>query len=232
MNATMRKVKLTILLVFALSISYGQPDSLKGNKFCIEIPPLSYLDGLNCPSYQFASEIKVYQNIAFCIQGGGYFGLNGHDWLTNQFSGNRETEVKGYLVKSEIKIYTNLNHIAAGTYFSLEAVCKNQSFNWQDSIHLAPAYITTFREFKNIYCFNLKVGQLLIYKSGFIIDWYCGLGVRLKNVTSTLTPQEVGALRYSDDSSYDSDETGQTILPAKDAYFNITAGVKIGYRLF
>jgi len=223
----MRGIRLVIALICFVSVSYGQRDTLKSNKLSIEILPLSYLD--DSPSYQFAVEIKLWHNFSACLEGGGYFGLNKINWVIKELWGSRQTDIKGYLVKPEIKYYWNKENISTGFYVSIEGAYKKQSYNWQDSIHLTPAYLTTFKESKNVYWFDAKFGQSLIYKSGIIIDWYVGGGVRFKNITSTLTAQQAGALQYNDDSNYDSDGTGITVIPGKSIVPNLTAGFKIGY---
>lgn len=220
------KIKVTSILVLCACLAYGQRDSLRSNKFCIEIPPLSYIDVYSLPTYQVTAEMGLYRNFSLCIEGGGYFGINGSGVFS---SAGRISDVKGYMAKAEIKIYTNAKHISNGSYISLEGVYKKQSFNWQDSIHLTPPYLTTFRDYKNIYCLNIKIGRSEIDKSGIIFDEYFGLGVRFRNVNSTLTPQQVGALKYDDDSNYDSGLTGQEVIPGKNVYPNIVLGFKIGY---
>ncbi len=223
-----RAARLVILLLFFVKVLYAQQGS-GDSKFCIEIPPLAYFDAGVGPSYPIGVEIKLYQNFSACFSGGGYFGLNGHDWLTNEFTGGRLTDVKGYDARLEIKYY--LNREETGEYFSIEGRYKKQEFNWQDSIHLTPAYLTTFRDFKNIYCLTAKFGCQFLHKSRIVIDCYVGLGVRFKNVSTTLTSQQVDALKYSDDSNYDSDETGTTVIPGNYATINFEAGFKIGYQI-
>ncbi len=199
------------------------------NKLSIEIPPLALLDGISGPSYQIGSEVKLCHNLSIYFEGGEYINTN----ISYYTDGGRETDLKGYLVKCELKYYLNHDEITSGNYLSLEGFYKKQSFDWQDSIHLTPPYLTTFTEFKSVYCLNVKYGQLFVYKSRIIIDWYVGLGIRFGNFTSTLTPQQVSGLKYGDTSEYDGDQLGETVYPGgKKILPNVVLGFKIGYRIF
>ncbi len=196
-------------------------DSLRDNKFCIEIAPLALIDFIDVPSCEIGAEVKLINNVSAYFEGGGYYS-----------AGGRMSDVNGYIIKGELKFYGNKNHISSGPYLSLEGFYKKQSFNWQDSIHLSPPSLTTFRDFKSVYCFNLKFGKLIVHKSKIILDWYVGLGVRYRNITSTLTPQQISGLKYDDDSPYDSDLTGTTVDPiGRTVGLNLELGFKIGYLL-
>jgi hypothetical protein len=226
------KTKLLILLLFIARIGWGQEPQDIDNKISIEIPPLATLNPIyNTPSYGLGVEAKIKENIAIYVEGNGYFPLTSNTFLASGYNEQyRLSDVRGYCVRAEIKFYLNKQGFTSGYYLSAEGFYKNQSFNWQDSIHLTPAYLTTFRDYKTVYCFNLKYGCVFAHKSGILVDFYVGLGVRIREVSSTLNPQEVAALKYSDDNQYNSggigdmtNPNGHTVLP------NITAGFRIGY---
>jgi hypothetical protein len=216
------KTKLLILLLFIARIAFGQAWTTEDNKFSLEICPTAFLDFENGPMYEIGTEYKLHKNISMYIQGGGY--------IPAEF--DRISDIKGYLIKAEIKYYLNADEVSTGKYVALTGTYKNQSFNFQDSIRLNPPYLKTFRDFKSIYAFSIKYGNLHVFNSGIIIDWYIGIGLRFKYVTSTLTPQEVATLRYNNDSSYDSDILGDTTFPYGYALEpNADIGIRIGYRI-
>ncbi len=230
----MRKILLiTFLLALLVSYSFAQnpiiirKDTLSDNKLCVEISPLGFFDAP--PSYQLGSEIKLKNNLSLYVEGGGYFNVN--EVTLND--GGRLSDAKGYIIKCELKYYLNKTHTSNGYYLSLEGFYKKQSFNWQDSIHLTPAYLTTFPDFVSVYCFNAKFGQLIVYKHRIIIDWYVGLGIRFKNITSTLTQQQMSGLKYNNnDNPYNTTEVYWSTYPGgKEIFPNLDLGFKIGYRI-
>ncbi|HTB05581.1 MAG TPA: DUF3575 domain-containing protein [Bacteroidia bacterium] len=213
------RLKITILILFITNLSHAQIGS--GNsKFCIEIAPLSWLANLEGYSYQLGTEFRLDNHLSGYVSGEGYF--RGGD-------GDRSNNVRGYNVRLELKYYFNRD--AGGQYVSIEGMYKKQEFNWQDSIHTTPAYQTTFRVSKDVSCLTAKYGCQFLHKSRIVLDCFVGLGVRFKNVTTTLTQQQVNGLKYNDDSSYESDEIGYLVKPGMYVLPNLEAGFKIGYQI-
>jgi len=206
-----------------LSTSYGQ-DTLTPCKFSIDVAPLNFIDLYTCPAYQVGIECKIFKAFSIHLQGGQYFRIQ-HQW------GSRLNNLSGYLIKCELKYYLNRPQLSRGSYIALEAIYKTQNYDWQDSIHLTPAYLTTYQVTKYISAFNLKIGDLIAFKSGIILDFYAGLGLRYRKLNTSLTTQEVNALKYSDDSNYDGNEAGGMGAPANYWNPNIVLGFRIGYIL-
>jgi hypothetical protein len=206
----------------------NKTDSLQNHRLSIEISPLSLLNGYE-QSYRIGLEVNLYKNLSVYIEGSGYFLINNNFFDLD----GRLSNVKGDIIKCELKYYLNQYSEFKRNYLSVQGFYKKQSFDWQDSIHLTPAYLTTFRDFKNVYAFDIKYGQVITYKKRFIVDWYIGIGVRFKNVTSTLTSTQQAALEYDDDNEYDSDLLGDIVNPTgKSIVPDIDLGIRIGYLIF
>lgn len=202
-------------------------DSVEKNKLSIELSPLSLLDVYDASSLRIGVEANLYKNLSVYIEGSQYFLINNNFFNLE----GRMSNVKGNIIKGEIKYYLNQYSEWHG-YLSIQGFYKKQSFDWQDSIHLTPAYLTTFREFKSVYAFDVKYGQQRIYKKRFIFEWYIGIGVRFKDVTSTLTPAQQGSLQYSDDNQWDSDLLGDIANPiGKSIVPDLDLGIRIGYLI-
>jgi len=213
------KIRILICGMLFSNLLYAQ-DGSGDSRFCVEIAPLSWLINLEGYSYQIGGEYKLSNNFSAYVAGAGYF---------PEGDGDRCTDLKGYNGRIEIKYY--LNREVNGYYFSIEGMHKKEEFNWQDSIHFAIPYLTTYRVFKDVSCLTLKFGCQFLHKSRIVIDLYTGLGIRFKNIMTTLTSQQANALNSSDDNQYDSDEIPFFAWPGKSILPNIEAGFKIGYQI-
>ncbi len=182
------------------------------SRFSIKIAPLPLIDLYSGSSYRIGTEFKVYKNAALYLEGGSYF---------PRFNGL--TNVHGYTAKAEAKVYLNRQQKTGGTYVSLEYFYKQQSYDWGDSIKLTPAYYKKYNLNKHINCVTAKFGVQYVYFNRIIVDVFAGIGVRYKNVKSTLNQNEVGHLNTGDSMSEPfMDETGKLWRP------NFDVGVKVG----
>ncbi len=218
---TCMKLKLCLLFLLFAGLAHSQDDEYENKRLSLEVMPCGLIDGFSSPSYQGGVEFRIYKALSMNISAGGYFG----GWVASQ------TNVKGYLVRIEPKIYPP--H-ADGGYTSVECLYKKESFDWTDSIMLSPPYEKTFRIFKSNIAFTLKIGQCKTFKSGIVIDWYVGLGVRFKNVTSTLTPLEAKHMSFTPAGVNEDPSDTYAAMYSIGNYWvpNIELGVKIGYCLW
>lgn len=208
------------LLLFA-QFGFGQTDSLTDNTFCIKVSPLSLIDPYGGNSYRLGAEFKIFGNYAFSAEGGGYI-ANGLTGFTN---------AHGFIVKPELKLYLNKQHKTEGKFVSIEYQYKNILFDYSDSISIpqTPTYDKKYTIQKNINCMTLKYGELFTCgaKNRLVMEWHAGLGIRMVNGRSDLTPEEeAGIYRPGDNSVIYAliTQLGNYTLP------NIDLGIKIGYR--
>jgi len=185
----------------------------------VHFTPTNLIDPFSSPSFVGGIECKLYKGISLNMEGGGYF-----------FSGwASQANVKGFIVKAEPKL--NVSSLGDPTlgYISVEFMYKKQSFDWTDSVLLTPKYVKTFTEYRSVWAITLKVGRCDVIDR-IVFDSYLGLGVRVKNVTSTLTSQEANNLNWNPQGDIDpSDTWGFMYQIGRYWYPNIEVGVRIGY---
>jgi hypothetical protein len=211
-------MKTTILLILLLTtnIFVGQNDNDK-DKVCIKIAPLALLDIYSGMSPRIGIEYKLKDNYSLYNEIGTYVpNVNG---MSNN---------KGYLAKLEFKAYLNKEKYALGPYISAELFYKHQSYGTYDSISVSQIkYVKNYSVGKNVTCFTIKVGVLGQLDNGIIFEPFIGLGIRHRDITSTLTSDENNNIIRND--SYQSN-----IIKNKAGVFNalnFDMGIKIGYRI-
>lgn len=214
-----KKILLPILLLTS-SLFYSQVINNIDNKFSIKLNPLALIDPYGSYSYRIGSEFKIYRNFAFSIEVGKYFNYAKNDGIRDN--------VKGYIIKPEIKYYINDYNLTSGQYFSIEYQYKETSFNYTDSIKIAPqpTYSRDYKINKTLSVINLKFGQLKVYKNRFMYEWFLGAGVRFcKGYNSLSEIENKGILTgegHGSDISWGQRNINY-VLP------NLTIGFKIGY---
>jgi hypothetical protein len=227
MSSSLLKCFLFLLLV--ANVSFGQKDEAPGtiynlknspdpddNKLSLNFAPLPLLS-FPYSSVQFGAEVKLYNNISGAIQAGFF---------------SPTSQVNGYIIRPEIKLYLNSSGQASGDYCAIDFMYKKESYNYTDSILLTPAYVKTFPENKTVYYFDIKYGEVIIGGNVIVVDVFFGLGVRVKRVTSNLTPQEVSHMDFTPPGETDpSDIDGGTYEIGNFIYPNIEAGITIGFKI-
>jgi hypothetical protein len=215
----MKKILLVILLLTS-SLFYSQVINNIDNKFSIKLNPLALIDPYGSYSYRIGSEFKIYRNYALSIEVGKYFNYAKNDGVRDN--------VKGYIIKPEIKYYINDNNLTSGQYFSLEYQYKETSFNYNDSIKITPqpAYSRDYKINKTISIINLKCGQLKVYQNRFVYEWFVGVGVRICRGYNSLSEIENNGILTGEGHGSGIGRAQRNInyvLP------NLTIGFKIGY---
>ena len=215
----MKKILLIILLINS-SIFYSQEINNIDNKFSIKFNPLALVDPYGSYSFRIGSEVKIYKNYAMSIEVGKYFNYSTND-------GSRDN-VKGYIIKPEIKYYLYNDNLTSGNYFSLEYQYKETSFNYTDSIKIAPqpTYSKEYKINKTINVINIKFGQLKVYQKRFLYEWFVGAGIRFCKGYNSLSEIENNGILVGEGHSSDIRDAERSInyvLP------NFTVGFKIGY---
>ncbi len=216
----MRPTIFILLLTLLFFRAIGQSDSLIENKLCLKITPFSLVDSYNGSSLRLGSEIKLKNNFAIYSELGTFFPHS----LINSFWFRKNS---GILIKGELKRYLNKKKITSGLYNSIELFYKYQSYTTTDTINIKPNYPKDYKVYKNVYCATLKFGELVVYKSGLVMDLSVGLGVRFKFSKSTLTTEENNNILGEGDNATNiiTNKAGEYIYP------NFVIGIKFGYRL-
>lgn len=194
----------------------GQSDSSVNNRFSIKIAPLSLVDFYNGSSYKIGFEVQPISRFSVTADFGGYF-RNFNAWKN----------YSGYNIDVGLRYYLNSHSVNQRYYLGLNYFYKNQGFDYHDSIQASPSYYTDYRTQKYVTCININFGWLKIYKTRFILDLFAGIGIRYKNVNSTLTLQELEkGKEYSNSQSL-----YFLVTPGKFIYPNVNLGMRIGLRI-
>ena len=215
----MKKILLIILLINS-SIFYSQVINNIDNKFSLKFNPLALIDPFGGYSFRIGSEFKIYKNYAMSIELGKYV-----NYAENY---SIRDNVQGYIIKPEIKYYLYNNNLTSGNYFSLEYQYKETSFNYSDSIRIAPqpTYSKDYKINKTINVINLKFGQLKVYQKRFLYEWFVGAGIRFCKGYNSLSEIENNSILTGENHGSDIGSGQRNInyvLP------NFTVGFKIGY---
>ena len=175
---------------------------------------MALVDFISGSSYRLGAEVRLYQAWSVKFSGGGYF---------RNFNGLENT--KGAIGTLALKKYINP---ATGKYLSADFLVKNQSFNWStDTIRIAPDHIQTYRLDKHLWAISIKYGQAKVYANGFVFDWFVGLGLRYKNVSASLSPDEIKHRDPGDSQIVPfMTSVGHRVVP------NVSIGFVVGYCFF
>ncbi len=209
------KARITLILTLFTLIGFAQKkDSLVEIKFCLKTAPLYLIDPFSGPCLRLGTEFKIHQNIAGYIELGGFI----PDLILKNNS--------GFTVKLEPKVYLNKKHLCAGTYVSAELFYKYQSYMVSDMILGAVPYSREYDVYKNVSSLIFKYGKVKIWRQRFIIDGFVGAGMRYRESSNTLTPDERMNIQYNKDHLFSRSlhRPGSYLLPT------IDFGAKIGYR--
>lgn len=216
----MKTTIVIFVLTFNVFTSFGQSDNLIVSKLCLKFSPLSIIDPYSGSSLRIGSEYKLKGKFAIYSELGVFF-------PKSIFNATSFRKNNGLSIEAELKYYVNKQKIVSGTYYSFDLFCKYQTYTTKDSIDITPNYLKDYTIYKNIYCANLKYGEMIACKCGIVLDFSVGLGIRYKVSHSTLTLNEnnniIGVGDYS--TNIITNKAGKFIYP------NFLVGIKIGYRI-
>lgn len=218
----MRIIFFVILLISTESI-YSQ-DTLRDCKFSIKTSPLSLINLYDGPCCKLGTEIKLYKNVSASIEYGGYIPIGHTAWWWKE-------NTVGFQIKPEIKLYLNKKGLTSGKYISVEYFYKKQNFDfWATIKHDTTSSLNNYHIWKEVSCFNIKYGALLIgQKSRFFLEYFAGLGVWFATGKDNLTDHDRSNIKGGEGQGGIAADVirtvGQYTLP------NLTAGLKIGWRI-
>jgi hypothetical protein len=208
----MKKIYLLLFLPFSL---FAQSQGEKLHRLSLSADPLSLIDVFSGPSYRLGLETRLCPQLSLYLEGGGYIRVPG-----------LYKNVAGYTLKAELKSYVNNNDL--GSYLSLAYFYKRQTYTVNDFLKPTntPLYYTTD---KKVHALTIKYGYVDNIKKRLIVDYFCGLGVRYKDVDCIgITLYEIAHRRGTSESEfgYFRDLYGISVLP------NLDIGIRIGWILY
>jgi hypothetical protein len=214
------KNKLLLLfmaLLDSIHLSGQTPDTTNRN-LLVKIAPIALLDPYSGSSIRLGAEHKIKNNKAIYLELGAF--------LPNSIYNSKSVKNNaGFTIKSELKHYLYNQNCNSGVYCSFELNYKYQSYITSDSIQLQNTYLKTYPVKKHVFSALVNFGEIFIAKCGFIIDINVGLGIRYKNVKSSLNNHE-------NDNVIKVGDYGTNIMANQSGSFfypDINMGIRIGY---
>lgn len=204
------------VLFFVKNCCFGQTNENHDQNFVIRLSPLSIIDVYNGGNLKFGTEIKLFQHTSIAGDFGYYF--------TN-FSGR--LNMHGFNVYGELKHYLqHKNDGNIGMYLSLNAFYKEQQFDFIDHLVADESISVRIQTEKFVGYTGINFGYVDI-KKRLVLDYFCGLGVRFKQVNSNFTEKDFNDFVDLRDSQagYFIFTPGTFILP------NFSLGIRIGWRI-
>lgn len=220
------KTLTTIIFLLLAQLLHAQTESVKeNNRFSLKVAPLPLLDIYGGNSWRLGTEFKLKNNIALSLEYGKYFSYSAKGFFAPML-----LDTKGNVIRAEVKLYQNQDKLCLGDYFSLEYQYKHITFDYEDSISIAPnpTYQKRYTIYKEISCLTFKVGNLSVYKNHFLVEFYAGVGLRFYlGGYNTLSDEERSGLLTGEGHGSLSGDAQRVnaffVLP------NLNVGLKLGY---
>ncbi len=175
------------------------------------IEPLSLIDVSNGGSFRLGIERRIAHLWSLSGTAGLYFGGR-----------------NGWMAKAEAKRYLYIfDNPGRKEYISAEYFYKHDTYPQSDSIIMGNHYLADYTISKYITGIRLKYGVIHTLVRGLTIDSYIGAGIRYRNATSTLTPDQYAHINYETDGGFIypySSAISKSIRP------DITLGILFGIR--
>lgn len=211
----MKKGFVIAFILLSKSI-YGQDNDYVEHRVYLKFAPVALLDPWNGPTVKIGTEINNEGGNAIYFELGTFFS----DKTTHLNN-------KGILARTEFKHYIDGEYTNCGAYLSLELFYKHQSYQTHDSIELTPNYRKDYSLNKNVAALTFKLGYMAPLGSTFNLEIFLGLGVRIKNATSTLTADENDHIKAVADYGPNqlANVAGHFVLP------NVLVGMKFAFGL-
>lgn len=152
----------------------------KNNKFLIKFCPLALMDEISFPTIQGGIEFKLSNNITWYNEIGIKYK---NSYIDSKDSGFIKSA--GFKLKTEIRYYFERENNLSfdGYYFAANAFFIKDHHNSEIGYRADSAIRTdAFGVKKNVYGVNLVFGQQSTIAKRFLVDLYCGLGIRYRSI--------------------------------------------------
>ncbi len=213
--------KLLISLVYSfVFIKASAQNQEIDNKVIVTLSPLALADIYDGASIRIGSEIKLHRNISFAIEGGTYV----------NYLNATKINPEGYLIRPAFKYYLNKQRIS-NKYIALEYQFKHQTYDMRDSIKInLNRFEKQYGMKRTVHSAIVKFGKLKNIGKSFLLEWYCGIGIRHIRSHSDLNEEEKEGILTGEEGDCPIQEdiirlTGTRIFP------DFHAGIKLGLRI-
>ncbi len=220
-------MKIFFVILFCLSINlvYSQ----KTNTI-FKFSPFALIDDANFPTIQFGVENKlknkwsVFNELSYKYAGS-----------TQENNDTTFTESSGFKYKCEVRKYLKTTDMR-GLYYGYNFQYIFNKYNTQVSYSPLNNRNTftgdSFAVMKNVFIPNIIIGTQMLDFKHLILDFYCGVGLRFRNVKTINKEYDKSLhnLRTSVDVTILSLRNNIDTQEGLKTVFNFTTGLRIGYR--
>jgi hypothetical protein len=202
----------------------------------IKFAPLSILD--KTATYQFALEYFLTDRKS--LQGEIGYGASSIDFLT---ASNPKKDERTIRFRGEYRIYSsaipalfkrelNKDYIAFEFLYKNHSYLNNQEFSRSCNGSQGCDYYEKieFNQLTQSFAGHFKYGSQLFSKSGFVLDAYVGVGLRITDVQTIGLPDNLGGISNSSSSFFAYNYNSQYFPTQKGLYrsLSLAAGLKFG----
>lgn len=210
---------LNVFILLLHTLSTAQEDIDK-KSVVIKFSPLCLVDP-NYPAIQLGTEIKLNNSISYQQELGYIF---------------RQTKVKdewmdggGFKIRAELRHYTIFtinNNVLNGGYLAVEPFYTYVYFYKLGEFRLDNGNTCedVYQINKHLIGINAKIGYQKIFKSGIMLEFYIGIGVKYRKIIYTENEYDGKKAIFPTDYIFVATEReGESIVP------NLPMSIKIGY---
>lgn len=209
-----------LLLSIFISLSGSVFAQQKNNDAMIilNVAPMAMLDFFDGPSLRIGAEFKIKNTVFFALESGQYL----------CYLKSTKINPSGYLIRPSIKKYFN-GKDSSGKFIGIEYQYKNQHYDLKDSIGIFDMnYEKRYSMQRVIHAVVIKFGAMIPLTERFMIEWFCGIGIRHIRSYSSLTAEENNAILFDSECPIQKDfirQSGTHLFP------DFRAGIKIGFKI-
>jgi hypothetical protein len=217
---TWQMIKYFYFFALLFSSAVTAQKSKEDSVLILSLAPLALTDVFDGASLRLGGEYKIGRNTAVAIEGGPYL----------KYLKATKIDPHGFIVRPSVKRYLN-GQDCSGRYIALEYQYKNQGYDFRDSIVIGPERFEKQYAMKRVVnSLVFKYGNLKKYGRHFVLEWFCGVGIRHIRSHSNLSKEEADGILTGEAGDCPIQEdiirlTGTRIFP------DFSAGIKIGFGI-
>lgn len=199
----------------------------------LKISPLAAADFISFPAIQGGVEFKLSKRLSWYNELGIKYMNGAFNKTDSSFTGS-----KGFKLKSEVRYYLQREgkrHFSSpGYYFAANAFFSLDHYNTEVHYYTnSLEHIDAFGIRKSVWGMNVLAGRQFAFYNRFMLDLYCGVGFRHRNISTSGEDYNPSAdklytradLNIPDIKADIDAKPGNSLAP------NVTMGFRLGFQL-
>lgn len=170
-----------VVIIFLFTIQCFAQDTESGKNFYIKTAPFGVIDFYNGPQLNVSFENPFFSRSGLNSEIGFHFPFL--DFISDW------ENIKGFVWKEEFRTYFS-NDEKNSAYWAIESSVGYQKYGRTDLVDiypLVPDSILTYTAERKYAGITFNIGQKTSFKSGLMIEYFFGLGLRLNQVKTSLS---------------------------------------------